>query len=34
MEQQFFHIRMIVGVVVGLSITNLLKGIVRFIVHP
>jgi len=25
---------MIVGVVVGLSITNLLKGIARFIVHP
>jgi hypothetical protein len=34
MEQQFFHVRMIIGVIVGLSITNLLKGVARFIVHP
>jgi hypothetical protein len=34
MEQQFFHVRMIVGFVVGLSITNLLKGVAKFIVHP
>jgi len=34
MEQEFFHVRMIIGVIVGLSITNLLKGIAKFIVHP
>lgn len=30
----FFHIRVIVGVVMGLSVTRLLTGVARFVAHP
>jgi hypothetical protein len=30
----FFHIRVIIGIVVGLSVTRLLSGLARFVQHP
>jgi hypothetical protein len=31
---KFFHIRMLMGIILGLSITHLLKGLVKFVEHP
>lgn len=33
-HDQFFHIRVIVGTVVGLSVARLLQGFARFVQHP
>lgn len=33
-HDQFFHIRVIVGIVTGLSVTRLLTGLARFVQHP
>ncbi len=33
-HDQFFHIRMIVGIVVGLSVARLLTGLAQFVQHP
>jgi hypothetical protein len=32
-HDQFFHIRVIVGIVTGLSVTRLLTGLARFVQH-
>jgi hypothetical protein len=34
LHDQFFHVRVIVGVVTGLSVTRLLGGLARFVQHP
>ena len=34
MEPQFVHIRILLGIVLGLAITTLLKGMARFVQHP
>ena len=33
-HDQFFHIRVIIGVVAGLTMTRLLNGLARFVQHP
>lgn len=33
-HDQFFHVRVIIGIVVGLSVTRLLTGLARFVQHP
>lgn len=33
-HDQFFHVRVIIGVVTGLSVTRLLGGLARFVQHP
>jgi hypothetical protein len=33
-HDQFFHVRVIIGVITGLSITRLLTGLARFVQHP
>lgn len=32
--EQFLHIRVLLGIVLGLAITTLLKGLARFVQHP
>lgn len=34
MEPQFLHIRVLLGIILGLAITTLLKGMARFVQHP
>lgn len=34
MDQQFPHIRILLGIILGLGITTLLKGMARFVQHP
>lgn len=34
MHDQFFHVRVIIGVVAGLTMTRLLNGLARFVQHP
>jgi len=31
---QFVHIRIIIGIVTGLTVTRLLTGLARFVQHP
>jgi len=31
---EFFHVRMLIGIILGLSIAQLLKGVAKFIQHP
>lgn len=33
-HEQFFHVRVIIGIVTGLSLTRLLTGLARFVQHP
>ena len=33
-HDQFFHVRVIIGVVAGLTLTRLLNGLARFVQHP
>ncbi len=33
-QELFFHVRVIVGIVTGLSVTRLLTGLARFVQHP
>ena len=33
-HDQFVHIRIIIGIVTGLSVTRLLTGLARFVQHP
>lgn len=33
-HDQFFHVRVIIGIVVGLSVARLLTGLARFVQHP
>ena len=34
MHDEFFHVRVIIGIVTGLSMTRLLTGLARFVQHP
>lgn len=34
MSDQFIHVRILIGIVLGLSITSLLTGLARLIQHP
>jgi len=33
-HDQFIHVRIIIGIVTGLSVTRLLTGLARFVQHP
>jgi hypothetical protein len=33
-HEEFFHVRVLIGIVTGLSITRLLTGLARFVQHP
>jgi hypothetical protein len=34
LHDQFFHVRVVIGLVAGLGITRLLSGLARFVQHP
>jgi hypothetical protein len=34
LHEEFFHVRVVIGMVVGLSIARLLNGVARFVQHP
>jgi hypothetical protein len=33
-HEQFIHVRIIIGIVTGLTVTRLLTGLARFVQHP